>query len=263
MSTLAMGAKASQAERFDMARAATADMDELLSQLPQLPQGSKVAVVSMLGSLCPITLGHVQCFKEARKLLLNDAPSTPRPLQLEEFQECLGFVHLNGDAYVGSKLREKGQMALDMKARAQCVHLATTEMPWLRYSESPGDCLFRLRNSFRHIQFVEFDMNGADDVVKYRKWMHAGVYYRMITMGRPGYTEDVRRGMQAAKKAEEHCLLGPELPDISSTTARTLAACGDTTRILDILHPAVANWFLKSYGHPGLDLTCFEDEKAT
>eukprot|EP01049_Picozoa_sp_SAG25_P020241 SAG25_NODE_6840_length_525_cov_1.183099_1_plen_79_part_10 len=42
--------------------------DQLLAQLPP---GSSLAVVSMRGSLCPMTRGHVRCFEEARALLMH------------------------------------------------------------------------------------------------------------------------------------------------------------------------------------------------
>ena len=41
------------------------------SCLGGLPDGSSVAVISMMGSLCPITKGHVQMFEEARKIVLE------------------------------------------------------------------------------------------------------------------------------------------------------------------------------------------------
>ena len=46
-------------------------MNKLDGILANVEPGSRVGVVTMLGSLCPITLGHVQAFVEARRLLLN------------------------------------------------------------------------------------------------------------------------------------------------------------------------------------------------
>ena len=42
----------------------------MLAHLRGLPRGSTVAVVSMLGTLCPVTRAHVQMFDAARDLLL-------------------------------------------------------------------------------------------------------------------------------------------------------------------------------------------------
>lgn len=68
-------------------------------------------------------------------------------------------------------------------------------------------------------------------------------------MGRPGSTDDVRRGMASAGVAPEHCILGPELPDISSSQARAASAIGDRATLLQMLHPAVASWLLRRDGH--------------
>jgi len=220
--------------------------------LGQLPDGSRVAVVSMLGSLCPITLGHVQCYEEARSLLLNRAPTVPRPEDLEDFAECVGFVYLNGDGYVGNKLRQKGQKALDYDQRCDLVRLATADLPWLCFG-GRGTLEDSLSEQHPNLKFVRYDMNGADDVVRHHKWEWAGKSNRMITMGRPGFTDDVRSGIQSmvdrGKYAPKHCLLGPELPDISSTAARAASAAGDQEALLEILHPSVADWLLCSDGH--------------
>lgn len=71
-------------------------------------------------------------------------------------------------------------------------------------------------------------------------------------MGRPGSTEAVRRGMASANVAAEHCILGPELPDISSSQARETSAAGDWGGVLQMLHPAVAVWLLRRDGHAAL-----------
>ena len=48
-------------------------MNKLDGVLANVEPGSRVGVVTMLGSLCPVTLGHVQAFVEARRLLLGEA----------------------------------------------------------------------------------------------------------------------------------------------------------------------------------------------
>jgi len=110
-------------------------------------------------------------------------------------------------------------------------------------------------------------MNGADDVVKYRKWSSAGRSNRMIVMGRPGFTDDVRSGIQGVvhqgRCALKHCLLGPELPDISSTAARAASVAGDRETLLEMLHPSVADWLLYSDGHADLVQTSLAIELAS
>jgi nicotinic acid mononucleotide adenylyltransferase len=236
------------------AQLVAAEAGDMMNLLATLPRGSKVAVAFMLGSFCPITLGHVQCFVEARKLLLGRESSVTRPRRLERFDACLGFVALNGDHHVAKKLREKGQQALARRDRAHLVRLATARFPWLSTSDESRSAhlLSGLQRRHRHLHFQLFVMNGADDVVKYKKWQKAGPNYRMITMGRPGDTERVRKGAAAAKVKGEHFLLGPELPDISSTKARDASRKNDQAKLLRLLHQAVADFLLRRDGHRGL-----------
>jgi hypothetical protein len=112
---------------------------QFTAELDALPDGAEVAVVSLLGSLNPVTLGHVQCFDEARRLLLGPAlPETlqageraaaaseageeatrpqgatgrlgravARPARLEAFDGVVGVVELNSDQRVGNKVRAR------------------------------------------------------------------------------------------------------------------------------------------------------------
>jgi hypothetical protein len=96
-------------------------------------------------------------------------------------------------------------------------------------------------------------MNGADDVCKYQKWRHAKPHHRMITMGRPGSTKALLKGMKSAGMPQcgtADFLLGPELPDLSSSAARVASHVGDRSGLLQLLHPSVADWMLQFYGHP-------------
>ena len=65
-----------------------------------------------------------------------------------------------------------------------------------------------------------------DDVAKYRKWTDACAQRRYITMGRPGYTDQVLAGVKASHTPSKYFVVGPELPDISSTLAREAIARG-------------------------------------
>ena len=85
-------------------------------------------------------------------------------------------------------------------------------------------------------------MNGADDVVRYDKFADVGPQYRMIVLGRPGYTEKALAGARRAGVDPRHLVMGPELPDISSSAAREALARGDRARAAALLHPAVLEW---------------------
>ena len=85
-------------------------------------------------------------------------------------------------------------------------------------------------------------MNGADDVVRYDKFADVGPQYRMIVLGRPGYTEKALAGARQADLEAGYLVMGPELPDISSSAAREALARGDRARAAALLHPAVLAW---------------------
>lgn len=227
--------------------------------LSAVPKGGNVAVVSMLGSLCPITLGHVACYEEARKIIMADPSShVDRPKRLEDFHECLGLVSLNGDGHVMSKVATKGQTALSYNQRVEMVRVATSEHDWLNFKHGENT-VEHYRHRFPDLNFIEFDMNGADDVAKYRKWNYvkrSEGRHRMFVMGRPGFTHKVLQGMKDSglDPDDGHLIVGPELPDISSTAARDASKRGDVTSLLSIVHPSVASVLLKRDGHEGLSV---------
>eukprot|EP00928_Gymnodinium_smaydae_P000127 TRINITY_DN10047_c0_g2_i1.p1 TRINITY_DN10047_c0_g2~~TRINITY_DN10047_c0_g2_i1.p1 ORF type:complete len:684 (+),score=69.82 TRINITY_DN10047_c0_g2_i1:73-2052(+) len=234
--------------RSDAASIAIAKFDTVLGALPD---HACVAVITMLGSLCPVTLGHVQCYIEARRIILDEAEKqATRPARLQKFDECLGLVWLNSDRNVGVKLAEKKQQPINIVDRGHLIDLATAEYPWLCYDEV-GHGMNMLRERWRKLKFIEIDMNGADDVVKYSKWRFTSPSNRMIVMGRPGSTAAVVEGMKRSSidPDEGTCFLGPELPDISSTAARDASARGDRKTLLTMLHPHVADWLLRRDGH--------------
>ena len=148
-----------------LAAAATTQnaMAKLRGNLTDVEPGTRVGVVTMLGSLCPVTLGHVQAFVEARRLLLGEAGVT-RPARLERFGAMLGLFSLNTDRSVSSKLEEKGERSLSYEQRMGLVQLAVREHAWLGWEGYEGEMLGELRQSYPELIFEHFYMNGADDV---------------------------------------------------------------------------------------------------
>ena len=218
--------------------------DKLAERLAELDPGTSVAVVTLLGSLCPITVGHVQAFVEARRLLLGEASAARRPARLEPFGAVLGLISLNGDGYVGRKLQGKGESSLNIEQRRQLVDLAVAEHDWLGTERRQGETVEELFSMYPHLELVHFYMNGADDVLRNRKWAWAGPQVRMITMGRPGDTSNVIAQARGAgvDLDEGHFIMGPELPDISSSDVRKALACGDLAGAARLLHPDVLAW---------------------
>ena len=218
-------------------------------ELGKLPAGSRVAVVTLLGSFCPVTEGHVQMFTEARKLLMMIDGVSPRGHFFEPFAACVGFISLNSDRYLEEKLAPSGDRLLTKQQRLTLIEMATAEIPWLQScAEHHNESVQDLCQKHPTLYFEHFEMNGADDVVKYRKWQYTsktGTRLRYITMGRPGSMQDLREGMMRDGVAESAVfLLGPVLPDISSTRARADCKQGNREALLETLHPDVAGWLL-------------------
>ena len=208
-------------------------------------------MISLLGSLNPVTLGHVQCFEEARKTLLGEGGQR-RPGRLEAFDCCIGLLELNSDQRVGKKMAEAGDVLILQTDRSDLVQLATADKPWLGCGWP--QYLDALKASWPKLNLTHFEVNGADDVVKYGKfWSQPSA--RMIVMGRPGSTEAVRSGMADARDQlgrpcpidddDANFIMGPELPDISGSAARRATAAGDEDALSALVHPAVAAWLLQ------------------
>ena len=222
-------------------------MDVLAELLQVLAPGSHVAVVTMTGSCCPVTLAHVQCFIEARRILMGQSA---RPNQLEVFHEVVGFLSLNSDAHVSSKLREKKEPYISYEDRARLVQMATAELVWLNFNpRRENEAVAMLRRTWPKLWFVHFKLNGADDVLKYQKFKGASTARRSIAMGRPGVTEKLRAAVRKAgidvEKGE--FFIGPELPDISSTEVRSTCRAGDVVKLNQLVESHVAIWCMSKH----------------
>merc|ERR1712012_892854 len=106
------------------------------------------------------------------------------------------------------------------------VKLALEDYNWLDLESFEGSSMHILESRWTKLKFTHFCMNGGDDVVKYGKYAWAGKNSRFITMGRPGFTQNVMDGMArfGVDPDDGFFILGPELPDISSTEARRALA---------------------------------------
>lgn len=221
--------------------------------LDSLPAGSRVAFVTMVGSLCPVTLGHVASFIEARKILLG-FDGVPRPARLEHFDACIGFLRLNSDGHVRMKMQQKGDHFLKATERGHLIKLATRTYNWLGLSSQSRSQEEMIR-LWPQLRFVKFSLNGADDVAKYRKWSQASRAHRLITMGRPGDTEKVLAGMRKSNVDQDDgfFIMGPELPNISSTRLRRLLRRGQTSaeELGDLVDAAVGEWCIQKWRKEG------------
>eukprot|EP00405_Crypthecodinium_cohnii_P012008 CAMPEP_0206425444 /NCGR_PEP_ID=MMETSP0324_2-20121206/3795_1 /ASSEMBLY_ACC=CAM_ASM_000836 /TAXON_ID=2866 /ORGANISM="Crypthecodinium cohnii, Strain Seligo" /LENGTH=510 /DNA_ID=CAMNT_0053890227 /DNA_START=72 /DNA_END=1604 /DNA_ORIENTATION=- len=217
-------------------------IDQWSTTLSSLPPHSHVAVLILQGSLCPITLAHTQCFEVARQVLLRESGSELPP-HTETFAEVFGVIALNGEGYVRRKMEEAGCENINMYNRRHLVNLAIQGMPWMGFAERSDRYWSDLSIRWPHLNFIFYYLNGADDVVKYRKWKDACHSYRLFTVGRPGSTSQIGR---PAGGENPYFIVGPELPDISSTMVRQLLGKGDKENLVGLLHPDVATWCIEN-----------------
>ena len=154
------------------------------------------------------------------------------------------MVSLNGDGHVSRKLSSKGEVALKLGERRALVELAVRDYEWIAWEAQEGGSLTAFEANWPQLRFVHFYMNGADDVARYRKYSWTGPQCRMIVMGRPGETEKVLEGARRAGVDMERgfFVMGPELPDISSTEVRRALTQGDRAAAARLLHPSVLAW---------------------
>jgi len=190
----------------------------------------------MTGTCCPVTLAHIAAFVESRRLLLSRG-----------YDAVLGGLSLNSDQYVSKKLSEKGLPSISLQDRRYLVELASQEHEWLLYNsmttfkDEYQFCKFH-EDRCPHLRFDHYLLNGADDVIRRRKWKWKNV--RQIAMCRPGATEELLLELKKAgiDVTGDKFLVGPELPDISSTAVRDALKAGDQDRLLELVHPDVARW---------------------
>jgi hypothetical protein len=215
---------------------------DVVRLLDRLSANVRVAVVTMTGSVCPVTLAHIKAFIESRKLLLSPNPGQQHK---DGFSDVIGFLSLNPDSRVRAKMSEKGEKHISLQDRAQLVKLATADHPWLAYNPSfEFEAVRSLTKRWPKITFVHYHLNGADDVVKYQKWLGCGPNYRFITIGRPGETDKVLQGVAKAgiDLSRGYFIMGPELPDISSTAVRQALRERDVAWLRKLLHEDVMKW---------------------
>eukprot|EP00039_Didymoeca_costata_P026804 m.16693 g.16693 ORF g.16693 m.16693 type:complete len:210 (-) comp5769_c0_seq1:422-1051(-) len=196
---------------------------ELKELLAALPKGSHVAIVHMLGTLCPITTAHIQMFEAAKSVLENK-------------YTVVGGLFLNNSSFVDRKMRKKKLQSLTYETRVDLAKLATASIPWIEVNLN----IDNLQDEWPELHFAVFDMNGADDVLKYQKWTYNTA---MIVIGRPGFTEKVREGVKRDKEyVSKNFIIGPELEDVSSTLVREWIQHSQWDRAAQVLHPAVLKW---------------------
>ena len=112
----------------------TLGYDQLDSYLSVLSPGSRVAVLSLVGSLCPPTLGHVLTLTEARDIMLRKRKPMIDPIVPIKFDACVACVCCNNDGYVHAKMATNGGF-IPKVHRNRLMQLAVarhnTPRPWI------------------------------------------------------------------------------------------------------------------------------------
>ena len=218
--------------------------------LHSLPDGALVGVLTMKGSFCPITLGHVDVFRRGRDFLLD--PERYGWCHLEKFSHCIGILSLNSSEVVNCKMDGLGENSISFEDRTLLVSMAIKDITWLTLDHgwSTRSWLTWLQRQWPYLSFETFALNGADDVVKHKKWHWASSSYRMITVGRNLSNDAVLQAMKEYDIEEKdlNFIFLPDISDTSSTTARgacKMEAIGCITKLRRLLHPSVATWIIQ------------------
>jgi hypothetical protein len=216
-------------------------------------EGSAVAVVTFVGTLCPVTIAHIQCVTETQAILMQLPTSSPpvaeRPRNLGRPDVTIGLVSVNPDSYVRSKFRQSGQVAISAADRHMLVELALQDLPHVSVCYDAWSLYDQLERSYPHLRLTQFEVDGADVAIKYQKWNHATLRHRFVAICRKdddGSTQQLLSQVHRDRVDLDAGLfiLGPELPDISSTRVRAACMAGDRATLQTMLHPAVMEWNL-------------------
>eukprot|EP00931_Biecheleriopsis_adriatica_P050035 TRINITY_DN28959_c0_g1_i1.p1 TRINITY_DN28959_c0_g1~~TRINITY_DN28959_c0_g1_i1.p1 ORF type:complete len:363 (-),score=54.81 TRINITY_DN28959_c0_g1_i1:23-1081(-) len=235
----------------------------LRRSLEAQPSKARIALVTFQGSMCPVTLAHVEAVLEARRLLLGKqnqhAETAPRPRELPIFDLVLAFIGINNDEHVSGKFggARPSDGFMPANDRRMLVDLATSQYEWMTSCNNIWNAADKFIKDFPQRSIVWYELDGADVALRSRTWNKAWDGRRYACAGRiaaPGQdngTEAVLRNMEADGKGvdsdwyQQGCyLLLPELPNISSSKARSALKEKNIAALSSLLHPEVATWAL-------------------
>lgn len=232
----------------------------------------RVAVVTLVGSFCPVTLAHVEALRIARRVLLGESNAEAgRPAGLGVYDLVVGFLCVNAGQRVEAKLSEQGVPAVSEADRRMLLDmvLADPDLSWLSsadqatcdvdwaapVAEREVQVAKLLRQQFPQHEITHFRLDGADVALRWRAWEHASASERFLCMPRGADTAALLEAMQAAGCApgsegyeQGHFVLLPDLGAVgavSSSLVREALTHGDIPALRGMLHPAVLDWNLR------------------
>jgi hypothetical protein len=164
----------------------------------------------------------------------------------------IAYISVNPDYYVESKMQKIGEVAISEKNRRMLVDLAVEDIAWISSLRNAWAALAELKASFSNLKFIHYEVDGADVALKNHTWRRCSEHSRRVAMGRACADGEANPTQQIIALAQQdgidiaagHFIIGPELPDISSSRARAALRAGDLAALRGMLHPRVLDWNL-------------------
>jgi hypothetical protein len=228
-------------------------VQKVLSKIHALEPLSHVAVITYVGSLCPVTRAHISCVEEARKIVMDEPTSFACPVSrpaIEKPDLAVAVISVNSDFYVRAKLRKNGEVALTSDQRLLLIDFATKDLDWVGCHHNAWRAFAELKDRFPNIRFSHFEVDGADVALNKEVWTHCADHHKWIVLGRscgPGefdQTKLIVEMINAGEIVPGNFIMGPILPDISSTKVRAALNVKDIDALREMLHPDVLEWLL-------------------
>ena len=179
-----------------MASSSVPGIPRLKAYLQSLAAGSQVAVITFIGTFCPVTLGHMQCVQVARDVLIGATKPIGARLT-QHFDACVAIMCCNPDNYVTKKMTRQKQRSMSIRHRQNLLLLAASNISeWLTVVDYlphqfekalTSDVWQKLCAAHPSLKFVHVSLGGADDIFTRKKWYQPVCSEnRMITMVRLG-----------------------------------------------------------------------------
>ena len=241
--------------------------NNVIRTLNSLPPNSKVAILELVGSLCPIHKGHVDTLVESRKMILNQQMQYPPPdpynkpilfNDTQPFDYVIGIINQNPDSHVRSKMAEKdpenGEY-IDVINRNLLSRMAVLDYDWCLADYGVRN--FTMGKYKNKLEFIKFEISGTDDSLKYQKHINDGSYdekNRLLIILRRD-EKNPKDNQKLLSSLETHgynpdipdrlIVVGPMLPDISSSKIREALKTKNNIVLDTMLNKCVKDKLLK------------------
>jgi nicotinic acid mononucleotide adenylyltransferase len=181
-------------------------------------------------ALNPIHNMHIQAMNEAKKYY-----------EEKKLNVVAGYLAPSSDSYVKSK---DDKCAISLVHRNKLCDIAISanaDNKWIKtcpwgWVSGPKICRYMyamLADIYPKHKFQILEVGGADYVLRARKWRNPNGF---ICIARPGYTEDVKKGIALDRDNPSFVLLdNKNLVDISSTKIRSLLYGIDNEKKKDVV----------------------------